>query len=247
VTECLLTARGLCAGYHGHPLVEGLDLELRSGQVVALLGPNGAGKTTTLLTLSGELPPLAGTVSMLGKVTTSPLHVRARAGLAFVTEERAVFMELSVRENLRVGRGDVAEALALFPELEPLLDRRTGLLSGGEQQMLALGRALSRAPRILMIDELSLGLAPLVVERLLRAVRTAADRTGVGVLLVEQQLDRAMRVADHLHVLRRGRVVLAGPASKLAAQVRQIEASYFESASRDVPENGHLGSIRGDT
>ena len=180
-SDVLLGARGLAAGYHKHPVVEGIDLEVRAGEVVALLGPNGAGKTTTLLALTGELPPLAGEVTFRGVKTTSPLHRRARNGLAFVPEERSVFPQLTAGENLKIGRGDDEIALALFPELKPLLNRRGGLLSGGEQQMLTLARALSRKPVLLLADELSLGLAPLVVQRLLKAVRTAADERGVGV------------------------------------------------------------------
>ena len=181
----LLVAKDISAGYHGHPIVHDLNLTVNAGEVTVLLGPNGAGKTTTLLTLSGDLPQLGGEVWLDGKVTKAPLHRRAHAGLSFVTEERSVFMRLSVAENLRVGRTDVDRALELFPELRPLLRRRAGLLSGGEQQMLSLARALSRRPKILLIDELSLGLAPLVVVRLLDAVQRAAHDEGVGVLLVE--------------------------------------------------------------
>jgi branched-chain amino acid transport system ATP-binding protein len=143
----LLVAKGVSAGYHGHPIVHDLDLVVHEGEVVVLLGPNGAGKTTTLLTLSGDLPHLSGEVVFDGKPTSAPLHRRAHAGLSFVTEERSVFMRLSVAENLRVGRTDVGRALELFPELKPLMRRRAGLLSGGEQQMLSLARALAREPK----------------------------------------------------------------------------------------------------
>jgi branched-chain amino acid transport system ATP-binding protein len=135
-------------------------------------------------------------------------------------------MELTVEENLRVGRCDADGVLTLFPELQPLLGRRAGLLSGGEQQMLTLGRALARTPRLLLIDELSLGLAPLVVARLLTAVREAADG-GVGVVLVEQHVDQAMRIADQVLVMERGRVVLSGPTAEVAGRVHEIEASYL--------------------
>src|SRR5581483_9818736 len=207
-----------------------LDLAVESGEVVALLGPNGAGKTTTLLALAGELKPLSGEVVFDGKATRAGLYRRARAGLAFVTEERSVFMPLTAAENLRVGRGDKALALSLFPELEPLLGRRAGLLSGGEQQMLTLARALSRRPRCLLIDELSLGLAPLVVARLLTAVRKAADEEGVGVLLVEQHVRQALKLADRVHVLRRGRVVLAGTRDELHSRLQDVEALYLAGA-----------------
>ena len=148
--------------------------------MVALLGANGAGKTTTLLTLAGELPPLQGQVAFDGIVTKAPLYKRARNGLTFVTEEKSVFMGLSTRDNLRVAGVDMDEALTLFPELERRLHVRGGLLSGGEQQMLTLARALARKPRVLLADELSMGLAPLVVKRLLEAVRAAADQRRRG-------------------------------------------------------------------
>src|SRR5205085_3122741 len=176
----VIAARGLRAGYGATVVVRDLDLEVRAGEVTALLGPNGAGKTTTLMTLSGDLPALGGEVRFGGVATTSRLHHRARQGLALVTEQRAVFTRLTVEENLRIGRCDRRIALELFPELEPHLKRRVGLLSGGQQQMLALARALSRSPKLLLADELSLGLAPLVVERLLTAVRDAAN-DGVAV------------------------------------------------------------------
>jgi len=226
-----LHARGLAAGYHGHAIVEGLDLSLEPGTVTALLGPNGAGKSTTLLTLAGALKPLAGEVSIAGAVARGPLSGRARSGLGFVSEERSVFMSLTAAENLRVGRCDIAHALALFPELEPLLDRRAGLLSGGEQQMLTLARALARRPKVLLADELSLGLAPLVVERLLQAVRAAADEEGVAVLLVEQHIRKALKIADHVLVMRRGAVVLSGSGEDLRGRTADIEAAYMAAAA----------------
>ncbi len=211
MTEALLVAEDVSAGYHGHPIVHDLNLSVPAGKVVVLLGPNGAGKTTTLLTLSGDLPQLKGEIYINGKRTRSPLYTRAKNGLSFVTEERSVFMRLSVAENLRVGRGDTGRAVELFPELRPLMRRRAGLLSGGEQQMLALARALARDPKILLIDELSLGLAPLVVIRLLDAVRHAAHENGVGVLLVEQHLKHVLRVADEVLVMKRGTDRARGP------------------------------------
>jgi branched-chain amino acid transport system ATP-binding protein len=224
-TQTLLAARGLAAGYHGHPVVEDFDVDVGPGEVVALLGPNGAGKTTTLLTLAGELQPLAGSVFFRGEETTVPLHRRARNGLAFVTEERSVFPQLSARENLKVGRCDEELALELFPELRPLLGRRGGLLSGGEQQILTLARALARKPTVLLADELSLGLAPLVVGRLLAAVRDAANDHGVGVLLVEQHVKQVLRIADRVLVMRGGRVVLTGTASEVAGRLEEAYLS----------------------
>ena len=225
----LLDVAGLRAGYGNVEVVHGVDLQVHAGEVVAMLGPNGAGKTTTLSTVSGELPPLGGDVRLLDCEARDPLHVRARKGLAMVTQERAVLMELTAGENLRVGRCDVDRAVELFPELEGHLDRRVGLLSGGQQQMLALARCLARTSRLLLVDELSLGLAPLVVDRLLQAVRASAD-DGMGVLLVEQHVHKALAIADRVLVLRRGVVELDGSATDLRDRVDEIQAAYLQSA-----------------
>ena len=226
--NALVETSGLRAGYGNVEIVRGLDLTIEPGEVVAVLGPNGAGKTTTLLTLSGELEPLGGDVAVLGFTGHTPLHVLARKGLALVSQERAVLMNLTAVENLRVSRCDVGRAIELFPELEPHLGRRVGLLSGGQQQMLALARALARGPSLLLVDELSLGLAPLIVERLLAAVRAAAD-DGVGVLLVEQHVQKAMNVADRVLVMRRGAIVLAGRTDELRDRTDDIRDAYLST------------------
>ena len=142
VGEVVVAARGLTAGYGGTPAIHGVDLEARAGEVVALLGANGAGKTTTLLALSGELAPIAGTIEFHGDDRRRRLHQRARQGLGFLTEERCVFMQLTGWQNLKLGRGRPDKALELFPELEEHLGKKVGLLSGGQQQMLALGLSL---------------------------------------------------------------------------------------------------------
>lgn len=227
-----LSAHGVYAGYHGVPVIRGIDMSVERGEIVALLGPNGAGKSTTLFTLAGKVQPLRGEVRWRGRPTTAPLHVRAADGLAFLTEERSVFMGLSVKENLRVGRCDLAFALSLFPELESHLNRRAGLLSGGQQQILGLARALARRPQMLLADELSLGLAPLIVERLLIALRKAADE-GLGVLLVEQHVRKALNVADRVYVLQRGRVVYSGSGAEARRDIDAIEASYLSGAAHD--------------
>jgi branched-chain amino acid transport system ATP-binding protein len=169
---------------------------------------------------------------------TDPLYARARLGLSYVTEERSVLKQMTAQDNLRVADVDVAEVLALFPELESRMSTRGGLLSGGEQQMLSLGRALARKPKLLLADELSLGLAPLIVDRLLKAVREAADTRGTGVLMVEQHARKALKYADKALVMRRGRIVLSLPAAEAAARIREIEESYLSSAVHDESVEG---------
>ena len=226
----LLEAKGLSAGYGKVVVVRDVDLEIRAGEVVALLGPNGAGKSTTLLTLAGDLKPLGGTVSCLGLDGNTSLHRRARAGLALVTDSKTVLTTLTAAENMRVF-GTTAEAvIALFPELEPHLRRKVALLSGGQQQMLALGLALSRDPAVVLADELSMGLAPMIVDRLFSALREAADR-GAGVLLVEQHVHKAMAIADRIYVMDRGRIGISGTADELRQQVDAIQSSYLADSS----------------
>ncbi|BAN00867.1 ABC transporter ATP-binding protein [Ilumatobacter coccineus] len=229
-TDVLLAARGLSLSYGTVPAVSQLDLEVRAGEVVALMGANGAGKSTTLMGLAGLLGPAEGHVELMGEPTTEPLHRRARRGVRYVSEERSVIRSLSTLDNLRLGPGPVDDALSLFPELEALLDRPAGLLSGGEQQIVTLARALAGDVRVLLADELSLGLAPLIVQRLLGAARDAAAQRGVGVLLVEQHAHLALKHADRAYVLHRGQIVLSGPADELSDRLDEIEASYLHGA-----------------
>jgi branched-chain amino acid transport system ATP-binding protein len=221
----VLCCRDLCAGYGSMRVVRNLNLEVAAGEIVALLGPNGAGKTTTLLTLAGVLPPQSGTVELFGRANRSPLHLRARAGLMLVPEQRAVFASLTTAGNLRLGRGEIDKAISIFPELEPLLARRAGLLSGGEQQILVMARALAAAPKILITDELSLGLAPQIVDRLYAAIQGAAAN-GVAVLLVEQHTKRAIGIADRGYVMRRGELVAAGTPAELRAGLDSLYNAY---------------------
>jgi branched-chain amino acid transport system ATP-binding protein len=223
----LIECEDLQAGYGGHPMVEGITLTVQGGEVVTLLGPNGAGKTTTLLAIAGDVDQYGGELRLDGAPAKGGLSRRAKRGLCLVTEERSVFMGLTVAENLRVGRCDAKYALELFPELEPLLRRRAGLLSGGEQQILTLARALARRPRVLLTDELSLGLAPLIVARLMSVLRTVSRDDGIGVLLIEQHVRQALKIADHAHVLERGRMVLSGTAAQVSSQLIDIESSYL--------------------
>ena len=225
----LIEARGLTAGYGQLAAVRDLDIEVHAGELVALLGPNGAGKTTTLLTLAGWLKPLSGAVLWRGQETHRGLHRRSREGLALVPETRSVFMGLSVDANLRLGRGSPDRAYEIFPALRNLSRRRAGLMSGGEQQMLTMARALAGEPALLLADELSLGLAPLIVRRLLDTVREAADR-GVGVLLVEQNTRHALSICDRAYVLQRGRIVLSGTAAELREREGDLTSSYLSAA-----------------
>jgi branched-chain amino acid transport system ATP-binding protein len=231
MTDTLIEARDLSTGYGKMAVVRGLDLRVDAGEVVALIGPNGAGKTTTLLTLAGELAPVAGEVRFLGKPTRSPMHARCRNGLGYVTEERSVIMDMSVADNLKLAAVPPTIAFDYFPALGRIMDRRAGLCSGGEQQMLSLARALGRDPKVLLADELSLGLAPIVVTSLLAAIREAADARGVGVLLVEQHVRQALKIADRVYVMERGRIVLSGTSDELAGRLDQIEAAYLPGST----------------
>lgn len=226
----VIAARKMSTGYAGQPVVHDLTLAVRPGEVVCLLGPNGAGKTTTMLALSGELPLLGGHVELDGVETKAPLHRRARAGMAYVTEERSVFKGMSARDNLRIGGVDPKEAIQLFPELERRLGTRGGLLSGGEQQMLTLARALCRKPKLLLADELSLGLAPLIVDRLLQAVRDAATERGTAVLMVEQHAHKALKYADRAVVMRRGRIELDLTGEEAQRRIGDVEQAYLAGA-----------------
>ena len=225
-SQPLLSTTDLAAGYSSIPVIHEIALHVRAGEVVVLIGPNGAGKSTTLRTISGQLKPISGTISFKGSTTSAPLYRRCRDGLAYVGEERSVFSSLSTADNLRLGPGGIGPAVELMPELRPLLRRRAGLLSGGEQQILALARALAGGPTLLLADELSLGLAPLISSRLLRAVREAVDK-GIGALLVEQHVRQALAIADRGYIMQRGRIVMEGTARELSDRLEEVEGFYL--------------------
>jgi branched-chain amino acid transport system ATP-binding protein len=234
-TGRVLECHGLDAGYGGRAVVSQLDLTVAAGEVVALFGPNGAGKSTTLLTLAGVLPRVAGGVEILGRDRGESLAHLARRGLGVIPEGRSIFSALTVHENLVLGRGGLQRATDLFPELTEHLDRRAGLLSGGQQQMVVLARVLAAQPKLLLADELSLGLAPLIVHRLLRAIRDAVDSAGLGVLLVEQRIDEALSIADRVYVLDDGRIGLSATAAEIRRDPGKLSSLYLKSADS---ENG---------
>jgi branched-chain amino acid transport system ATP-binding protein len=242
VAEPVLALEGLTAGYDRAAVIRGLDLTVAAGEVVALLGANGAGKTTTLRVVSGLVKPMGGLVRLEGDdlARTSP-SARARRGIAHVPEGRGLFFGLTVAEHFRLShrgeRLDDALAYEYFPKLKELQGRRVGLLSGGEQQMLAVARALARRPKLLLLDELSLGLAPVIVEWLLPVVRNFAQERGCAVLLVEQHVHLALEVADRGYVLSHGQIVLQNDAGHLRANRQLLIASYLGEAA--VEEGVH--------
>jgi branched-chain amino acid transport system ATP-binding protein len=232
VAEPVLALDGLTAGYDEAAVIRDVGLTVGAGEVVALLGSNGAGKTTTLRAISGIVKPMAGRILVEGDdlAGRSP-SARARLGIAHVPEGRGLFFGLTVAEHFRVGRRgerlDIQLAYDYFPKLEELAGRRAGLLSGGEQQMLAVARALVRRPRLLLLDELSLGLAPVIVEWLLPVVRQFAQEHDCAVLLVEQNVHLALEVADRGYVLSHGEIVVHERAERLRADRQLLVASYL--------------------
>jgi ABC-type branched-subunit amino acid transport system ATPase component len=241
MSDVLLRIEGLTAGYDQAPVIRNLDVSVGPGEVVALLGANGAGKTTTLRVISGLVRPMSGHVTFAGRDIgrVSPTQ-RARLGIAHVPEGRGIFYGLSVTEHFRLGyrgeRLDEDAAYAYFPKLEELRTRRAGLLSGGEQQMLAIARGLARRPRLLLLDELSLGLAPVIVEGLLPVVHQYALDSGCGVLLVEQHIHLALEIADRGYVLSHGEIVLHNRAEVLNADRELLISSYLGEQQVPISE-----------
>ncbi|PKZ62920.1 ABC transporter ATP-binding protein [Gordonia terrae] len=236
----VLECRGLDAGYaRGKACVHGLDLSVEAGEIVALLGPNGAGKTTLLTTLAGLLPRLGGEISVADQsVRAGDARAAVRAGLVLVPDDRSLFKQLTTRQNLQLAvrrRGAarteaIDRALEHFPALRARLKVAAGELSGGEQQLLAIGRALLQEPKVLLIDELSMGLAPIIVESILPVLREVADTDGAAVVLVEQHVRLALGVADRAVVLVHGEIALADSAAALANDIGRVEEAYLGSA-----------------
>jgi branched-chain amino acid transport system ATP-binding protein len=229
----VLTCNGLDAGYvPGRPVLRNVDISLEAGTVLALLGPNGAGKTTLLLTIAGLQPPLAGHIG-LGGAPVRPGSARAavKAGLVLVPDDRSLFKGLTVAENLKLasrrGTTTMEMIFGYFPDLKRRVKVTAGNLSGGEQQMLAIGRALMQDPKVLLVDELSMGLAPVVVESLLPVIRRVVDETGAACVMVEQHVMLALEIADTAMVLAHGDIALRGDAKELAADEARIERAYL--------------------
>ena len=232
----MLEAHSLVRRYGDFTAVRDVSFTVQEGEILGMLGPNGAGKTTTLSTIAGLLPPIGGAVWLDGEdVEGVPAHKLARRGVSLVPENRALFYGMTVRQHLKLAetKGSLRrdELIELLPELHKCLDRKAGVLSGGEQQMLAVGRALVCAPRVLLVDEMSLGLAPVIVERLLPVLRRVAEDLGAGVLFVEQHVSLALEVADRAYVLSHGRLVLEGAAKDLRGRRDLLRSSYLGEAA----------------
>jgi len=238
--QAVLSAQGLTAGYTEVDVLRGIDIDLYPGEVVAVIGANGAGKSTLMSSLVGLLPARQGTVSLFGAdVTREPVHERVHRGLSLVPEGRRILAPLTVEENLRLGRRrgrarpplDLTESLhriyELFPRLKDRRTQRGGSLSGGEQQMLAISRALMAGPELLLLDEPSLGLAPTIVETVFAAL-DELRAGGLPMLIVEQNAHLVLEFADRGYVLQTGEVEISGDASELAASKRLIAAYLGE-------------------
>lgn len=222
-SEPTLVIQGMSSGYGQAIVLRGIDLVLRAGEVTALLGPNGAGKTTLIKTVAGELRPQSGTMELAGRrVTAHRPERRVRAGLCTIPEGRGVFPSLTVRDNLRLHqvagsrRASIDAALEVFPALKDRLSQLAGSMSGGQQQQLALARCFTTRPSVVLLDEVSMGLSPIVIDEIFAAIERLAA-AGVALLLVEQYVTRALAMADQVVVLVKGEIAFAGPAASVDA------------------------------
>jgi branched-chain amino acid transport system ATP-binding protein len=233
----ILSVRGVETFYGAIQALHGVDLEVARGEIVTLIGANGAGKSTLLMTICGNPRARGGTITFDGEdITALPTHQIVRRGVAQVPEGRRIFARMSVYENLQMGailgdpgnfKSDLDRVFAMFPRLAERRDQRGGTLSGGEQQMLAIGRALMSRPRLLLLDEPSLGLAPLIVRQIFDSIGRIAREEGVTIFLVEQNAFHALRLADRGYVLANGRVRLSGSGRELLAN-QEVRAAYLE-------------------
>lgn len=242
-----LVVEGLTVSRGGRTVVHGVDLRVGRGRIVSLLGPNGSGRSSTILAMCGLLPADAGTVHLNGApISGMRADLVRRAGVSTVLENHRVLSDLTVLDNLKVAGGRrgharaqrIEHVLATFPELGDHLERPAGQLSGGQQQMLAVGQALANEPDYLLIDEMSMGLAPVVVTRLLGVLRTLAEQ-GIGILLVEQFAHLALSISDHAVVMARGQVVHDGPAAELHADADLLHRLYMGTSL----DGADLGSV----
>lgn len=236
----LLAIRGLVAAYGNIEALKGVDLEIAPGEIVALIGSNGAGKSTLMMSVFGKPRARSGSIEFDGlDITQVPTHQVARLRIAQAPEGRRIFPRMTVAENLRMGADAISEntdaeratslerVLALFPRLKERLSQRGGTLSGGEQQMLAIGRALMSRPRLLMLDEPSLGLAPLIARQIFDAIRTLNKQDGLTVLIVEQNANHALKLAHRGYVMVNGLITLSGTGTELLSRP-EIRAAYLE-------------------
>ncbi len=232
----ILQVQDLHTGYDGIPVIHGISLEVNQGELVSIVGANGAGKTTTMRAIAGLMMPYQGSINFKGvDITKMPAHETMKIGLSYVPEGRRLFSKLSVRENLELGafikkdrkeiNARLEEVFELFPRLRDRAGQIAETMSGGEQQMLAIARGLMSKPTLLMLDEMSLGLMPSLVEKVMDAI-VRINKTGMTILLVEQMVQEALEIADRGYVLQTGKIVQSGPASMLL-ESDQVRKAYM--------------------
>ncbi len=237
MTNALLTARGVQAFYGKIQALKGIDIDVKQGEIVTLIGSNGAGKSTLMMTLCGSPRARHGSITFDGKdITQTPTHEIIRMGIAQSPEGRRIFPRMTVLENLQMGAtvadpqyfdADIARIFKMFPVLEKRQSQRGGTLSGGEQQMLAIGRALMARPRLLLLDEPSLGLAPLIVKLIFNAIKELNEKEGLTVFLVEQNAFHALKLAHRAYVMVNGAITISGTGKELLSRP-EVRAAYLE-------------------